>query len=197
MLNKLLTGIFGSRNDRLVTQLRKKVEKINALETQFQSLDDDALRGKTAEFRERLEKGETLDQLLPEAFATMRDNKQEFDLVYIDGAHDYSSVTQDLRATMPLVQIGGIIAGDDLEVSIEEIDINFANTHRERDFVTDPLTTRKFHPGVVLGVNTVLGKPRIYTGFWAFRRIDIERWEPVEIATASLPPIPPHLLEFS
>ena len=73
MLNKLLTGIFGSRNDRLVTQLRKKVEKINALETQFQSLDDDALRGKTAEFRERLEKGETLDQLLPEAFATMRE----------------------------------------------------------------------------------------------------------------------------
>ena len=73
MLNKLLTGIFGSRNDRLVTQLRKKVEKINALETQFQSLDDEALRGKTAEFRERLEKGETLDQLLPEAFATMRE----------------------------------------------------------------------------------------------------------------------------
>ena len=73
MFNKLLTGIFGSRNDRFVTQLRKKVERINALESQFQALDDEALRGKTAEFRARLEKGETLDKLLPEAFATMRE----------------------------------------------------------------------------------------------------------------------------
>lgn len=73
MLNKLLTGIFGSRNERLVAQLRKKVEQINALEPQFEALDDDALRGKTAEFRERLENGETLDKLLPEAFATTRE----------------------------------------------------------------------------------------------------------------------------
>ena len=73
MLNKLLTGIFGSRNERLVAQLRKKVERINALEAQFQKLDDDALRAKTAEFRARLEQGETVDDLLPEAFATMRE----------------------------------------------------------------------------------------------------------------------------
>ena len=73
MLNKLLTGIFGSRNERLVAQLRKKVDRINALEAQYQQLSDDALRGKTAEFRERLGKGEELDALLPEAFATMRE----------------------------------------------------------------------------------------------------------------------------
>ncbi len=73
MLNKLLTGIFGSRNERLVTQLRKKVARINAFEADYEKLGDEALRGKTAEFRARLEKGETLDELLPEAFATMRE----------------------------------------------------------------------------------------------------------------------------
>src|SRR5690606_31150753 len=51
----------------------KKVDQINALEAQFQALDDEALRAKTAEFRARLEKGEKLDALLPEAFATMRE----------------------------------------------------------------------------------------------------------------------------
>ena len=73
MLNKLLTGVFGSRNERLVNQLRKKVERINALEAQYQALDDESLRGKTAELRGRLEQGETLDDLLPAAFATMRE----------------------------------------------------------------------------------------------------------------------------
>jgi len=73
MLNKFLTAIFGSRNERLVGQLRKKVAKINALEPEFQQLSDDALRAKTDEFKERHAKGETLDQLLPEAFATMRE----------------------------------------------------------------------------------------------------------------------------
>ncbi|MBB5208794.1 preprotein translocase subunit SecA [Chiayiivirga flava] len=73
MFNKLLTSIFGSRNERLLTQLSKNVKRINALEPEFEKLDDDTLRGKTAEFRARLDKGETLDQLLPEAFATMRE----------------------------------------------------------------------------------------------------------------------------
>lgn len=73
MLNKFLTGIFGSRNERLVAQLRKKVERINALEPGLQKLDDAQLQGKTPEFRRRLEQGETLDDLLPEAFATMRE----------------------------------------------------------------------------------------------------------------------------
>jgi len=73
MLNKLLTGIFGSRNERLIAQLLKKAARINALEAQYEALDDAALQGRTAEFRARLEKGEALDALLPEAFATMRE----------------------------------------------------------------------------------------------------------------------------
>jgi preprotein translocase subunit SecA len=73
MLPKLLTSIFGSRNERLLKQYRRVVVQINALEPTFEALSDDALKAKTAEFRERHAKGETLDQLLPEAFATVRE----------------------------------------------------------------------------------------------------------------------------
>src|SRR5262245_30885471 len=73
MLPKPLTQIFGSRNDRLLKGYRRVVEDINALERQFEQLDDAALKAKTDEFRERHSKGETLDDLLPEAFAVVRE----------------------------------------------------------------------------------------------------------------------------
>ncbi|MCC5995994.1 MAG: preprotein translocase subunit SecA [Oceanicaulis sp.] len=64
---------FGSSNDRTVRRMRPLVEKINALEPDFVALDDDQLKAKTAEFRERHENGESLDKLLPEAFAAVRE----------------------------------------------------------------------------------------------------------------------------
>ena len=73
MLPKLLKQIFGSRNDRLLKTYRRTVERINALETEFEPLDDAALRAKTDEFRRRLADGTTLDALLPEAFAVVRE----------------------------------------------------------------------------------------------------------------------------
>ena len=69
----MIKKIFGSRNDRLVRQMTKRVKKINALEEQFQALSDDQLKAKTIEFRERLGKGETLDDLQNEAFAAVRE----------------------------------------------------------------------------------------------------------------------------
>ena len=69
----LLTKLFGSRNDRLLKQYRKTVARINALEPQFEKLSDEQISAKTQEFKERLGKGETLDQLLPEAFAVVRE----------------------------------------------------------------------------------------------------------------------------
>ncbi|MCC5982546.1 MAG: preprotein translocase subunit SecA, partial [Oceanicaulis sp.] len=65
--------LFGSSNDRSVRRLTSKVQQINALEPSFQALDDEALKAKTGEFRARLEKGEELDKLLPEAFAATRE----------------------------------------------------------------------------------------------------------------------------
>ena len=76
MLNSFLTRIFGSRNERVLRQLGKTVAKINALEPEYQALSDEELRGKTAQFRERLAAGAALDSLLPEAFATVREAAQ-------------------------------------------------------------------------------------------------------------------------
>ena len=73
MLGALARSLFGSANDRVVKGFDRTVAKINALEAEFAALSDDDLRGKTAAFRARLEKGETLDSLLPEAFATVRE----------------------------------------------------------------------------------------------------------------------------
>ena len=73
MFASILTKIFGSRNDRLLKKLQKNVDAINALESVYEALDDEALKAKTAEFRDRLEKGETLDDLLIDAFATVRE----------------------------------------------------------------------------------------------------------------------------
>ncbi|GAB2502292.1 preprotein translocase subunit SecA [Lysobacter humi (ex Lee et al. 2017)] len=73
MLNSLLTRVFGSRNERLLRQLQRSVDKINALEPQMQALDDEALKAKTAEFQQRIANGESVDKLLPEAFAVCRE----------------------------------------------------------------------------------------------------------------------------
>jgi preprotein translocase subunit SecA len=73
MIGTLLTKVFGSSNDRYLKQLRPQVERINELEGDVQSLDDIALAAKTAEFKQRLDNGEPLDDLLPEAFAVVRE----------------------------------------------------------------------------------------------------------------------------
>jgi len=73
MLKRLITRLVGSRNERLLKQLEKNVARINELEAQIQSLDDEQLKGRTTDLRQRLEQGATLDQLLPEAFAVVRE----------------------------------------------------------------------------------------------------------------------------
>jgi len=83
--------IFGSRNQRLVKQMMQRVTSINALESQMQALSDDELRANTAKFRERLTQGETIEALLPEAFATVREaskrvlNMRHFDVQLVGG----------------------------------------------------------------------------------------------------------------
>ncbi len=91
MLPKVLTSIFGSRNDRLLKQYRAVVQQINALEPTFEKLDDAALKAKTDEFRQRVAGGESLDKLLPEAFAVVREGSKRilkmrhFDVQMIGG----------------------------------------------------------------------------------------------------------------
>ena len=80
-LGGIARKIFGSAFERRIKSLRPKVAEINALEEQMQALSDSELRQKTDEFRKRLQQGETLDSLLPEAFATAREaSKRVFGL---------------------------------------------------------------------------------------------------------------------
>ncbi len=91
MISGLLKKIFGSRNDRLIRQYSEVVRRINALEPEVAALSDEALRGKTDEFRQRVANGEKLDALLPEAFAVVREagkrvhGMRHFDVQLIGG----------------------------------------------------------------------------------------------------------------
>ncbi|MBW8185759.1 preprotein translocase subunit SecA [Shewanella nanhaiensis] len=85
MFGKLLTKLFGSRNDRTLKSLGKIVTKINALEDDYEKLTDDELKSKTSDFRNRLESGETLDDVMPEAFAVVREaSKRVFEMRHFD-----------------------------------------------------------------------------------------------------------------
>ncbi|RQO34906.1 preprotein translocase subunit SecA [Herminiimonas sp. KBW02] len=111
----LLTQIFGSRNQRLLKQYQKTVREINALEPALEQLSDEALKAKTPEFKERLAKGEDIDQLLPEAFAVCREaskrilKMRHFDVQLIGGmALHYGKIAEmgtgegkTLMATLP------------------------------------------------------------------------------------------------
>ncbi|MEJ2608821.1 MAG: preprotein translocase subunit SecA [Candidatus Thiodiazotropha sp.] len=91
MVSKIFTKIFGSRNERLVKRMTKTVSQINALEADIKQLSDQALRGKTTDFRARLDAGETLDSLMQEAFAVVREagvrvmEMRHFDVQLIGG----------------------------------------------------------------------------------------------------------------
>ncbi|MBX3611718.1 MAG: preprotein translocase subunit SecA [Hydrogenophaga sp.] len=103
MATNFLTKLFGSRNDRLLKQYRKTVDRINALEPQFEKLNDDELRAKTEDFKQRLAGGETLDALLPEAFATVREaskrvmKMRHFDVQMLGGIALHSGKIAEMR----------------------------------------------------------------------------------------------------
>ena len=117
MLPKILTSIFGSRNDRLLKGYRRVVEKINALESQFEKMDDAGLRAKTDEFRQRAAGGAALDELLPEVFAVVREagkrtlKMRHFDVQLIGGIALHQGKIAEMRtgegktlvATLPVV----------------------------------------------------------------------------------------------
>jgi preprotein translocase subunit SecA len=103
MISGLLKNIFGSRNDRLIKQYMQKVREINALESQIAPLTDSELRSKTDVFRERYSKGESLDDLLPEAFAVVREagkrvlGMRHFDVQLIGGMVLHQGKISEMR----------------------------------------------------------------------------------------------------
>ena len=103
MAIQFLTQIFGSRNDRLIKQYRKTVALINGLEAQFEALSDEQLRAQTDAFRARVAQGETLDALLPEAFAVVREGSKRvmkmrhFDVQMIGGIALHKGKISEMR----------------------------------------------------------------------------------------------------
>jgi len=103
MAKNFLTQIFGSRNDRLLKQYRRTVERIGALEPELEKLSDEQLRAKTEEFRQRHANGEALDDLLPEAFAVVREGSKRimkmrhFDVQMIGGIALHQGKIAEMR----------------------------------------------------------------------------------------------------
>ena len=103
MATNFLTKIFGSRNDRLLKTYRKTVAQINALEPVFEQLTDEALRDKTAEFKQRVAGGQTLDAILPEAFAVVREaskrvmKMRHFDVQMVGGLALHNGKVAEMR----------------------------------------------------------------------------------------------------
>jgi preprotein translocase subunit SecA len=103
MATNFLTKIFGSRNDRLLKTYRKTVDRINGLEPQYEKLSDDELKAQTGVFQQRLAAGETLDAILPEAFAVVREaskrvmKMRHFDVQLIGGIALHSGKVAEMR----------------------------------------------------------------------------------------------------
>jgi preprotein translocase subunit SecA len=128
MLPNFLTQIFGSRNERLLKQYRRVVQRVNALESKFEAFDDAALAAQTGAFRERHAAGETLDDLLPEAFAVVREagkralKMRHFDVQLIGGMALHDGKIAEMRtgegktlmATLPVYL--NAIAGEGVHV---------------------------------------------------------------------------------
>ena len=95
-----------------------------------------------------------------------------YDIIFIDADHTYEPVKKDIQGSLRLVKEGGIICGDDLNLQLNEIDKNNALKNKHKDFIEDPLTKKKFHPGVTLAVSEVFGEVSSWGGFWAMQKIN-------------------------
>ena len=158
MISKALSKIFGSRNDRTIKRLRKTVEQINALEPEFEKLSDEGLQAKAAEFRQRIEEGATLDSLLPEAFATVREGARRvfemrhFDVQMIGGMVLHQGKIAEMRtgegktlmATLPayLNALGG---------SVHVVTVNDYLAQRDADMMGRLYSFLGLTTGVIIG----------------------------------------------
>ena len=116
MFGKVIKGIFGSKNERELKRMAPIVEEINGLEPEFQKLSNDEQRAKTDEFKERLNNGESLDEMLPETFAAVREasvrtlKMRHFDVQLLGGIVLHRGIIAEMKtgegktlaATLPL-----------------------------------------------------------------------------------------------
>ena len=102
-------------------------------------------------------------------------------MVYIDGDHRYSEIKKDLYHAVRLIREGGILCGDDFDITVAQIDRDYAEQHKEATVVIDPKTKQTYHPGVCLSVSEFFGTDiSNYCGFWAMRKTG-NQWQKVTI----------------
>ncbi|MEX2482351.1 MAG: preprotein translocase subunit SecA [Gammaproteobacteria bacterium] len=167
---RLIQAVFGSRNQRLLKRMHKNVAEINALEPVIAELTDDALRAKTAEFRQRYRDGETLEQLLPEAFAVVRETgkrvlgMRHFDVQLIGGMVLHDGKIAEMRtgegktlvATLPAYL--NALSGK----SVHVITVNDYLARRDAEWMGKIYNALDMSVGVVLGGMNHTDRKRSY-----------------------------------
>ena len=168
---RLVQAVFGSRNDRLLKRMHKTVAEINALEPAMEALSDDELRAKTGEFRQRYRDGATLDDLLPEAFAVVRETgrrvlgMRHFDVQLIGGMVLHSGKIAEMRtgegktlvATLPAYL--NALSGQ----SVHVITVNDYLARRDAEWMGKIFNALDMSVGVVLGGMNGAERQRSYS----------------------------------
>jgi predicted O-methyltransferase YrrM len=116
-----------------------------------------------------------------------------FSIVFLDGSHHYNEVSVDIRSAMRLVCTGGILCGDDLELTAADIDpVELAQAVESgADFVAHKASGRSYHPGVTKAVGEMLPPPSVWEGFWALRRT-VDGWSKFQVDERNVV-VPAHL----
>lgn len=106
-----------------------------------------------------------------------------FHVVYVDGSHRYEDVALDVQNADRALRANGFICGDDLELQLHECDADNARRHAQDDFIVDPRTGARFHPGVSLAVGERFGRVSVYSGFWIMQKTTAG-YRPVDLRDA-------------
>ena len=158
MLNALFTKIFGSRNDRVVKKMGRVVDQVGAFEEALKALSDDALKAKTTEFRERFKGGEALDDLLPEAFAVVREasvralGMRHYDVQLIGGIVLHQGMISEMKTgegkTLMATLAGYLnaLSGN----SVHVVTVNDYLASRDADWMRPIYTALDMEVGVVV-----------------------------------------------
>ena len=117
--------------------------------------------------------------------------KETYDLVYIDGDHKYDTVISDIKNAVPLLRIGGIMCGDDLEIQLHQCDASISNINHNLETNNHPSVSQAYHPGVTQAVGEYFGAVPSWAGYWAVEKCD-NGWK--NISLERMPAnIPSHL----
>lgn len=163
MIGNILKKIFGTKNDREIKRIRKIVASINSLEPEFEKLTEEELRGKTAIFRERLSQGETLDDILVEAFATVREASKRvlglrhYDVQLIGGIvlHEGKITEMKTGEGKTLVATCPVYLNALAENGVHVITVNDYLASRDRDIMGKLYSYLGLTSGVILnGIST-------------------------------------------